>query len=234
MCKTVLLIVVFSLPWQGEEPGGTKSNPSLPTQLVTEHDLISRSESFEAALAGGDKGALQSYCSGKATTTAGEEAETWSFLGLLFEEDGRRELLRKLGFADTLLTQQSQQSEGGVGAGVDGLAAGVEGMVLASSPGGGRGGGAHQSPSGGGGGTGAPEDFFEQQQDEQDFFDKLPEQVREGGAGRGSRGEGRGGIGMAAEGEREVCGLPLWRVRLTHVAETGSQSLSPCFLPHTP
>ena len=46
--------------------------------------------------------------------------------------------------------------------------------------------------------------------------------------------ERNGGIGMAAEGEREVCGLPLWRVRLTHVAETGSQSLSPCFLPHTP
>ena len=38
----------------------------------------------------------------RAQTAEGEEAETWSFLGLLYENDARRELLRKLGFQDVV------------------------------------------------------------------------------------------------------------------------------------
>lgn len=35
------------------------------SQLVTEHDLIGRSEAFEAAIAGGDRQTLHSYCENK-------------------------------------------------------------------------------------------------------------------------------------------------------------------------
>ena len=34
-------------------------------QLVTEHDLINRSQMFEQAIAGGDKQVLQTYCHNK-------------------------------------------------------------------------------------------------------------------------------------------------------------------------
>ena len=77
-------------------------------QLVTEHDLISRSEAFEKAIAGGEKSTLQHYCMSKAVGMKDEDQETWSFLGLLFENDGRRELLKRLGFEDVLQEQQAQ------------------------------------------------------------------------------------------------------------------------------
>ncbi len=69
---------------------------------MTEPELVSRSESFEQAITGGDKNALKQFCDSKAGTVKGDEAETWSFLGVLFEEDARRQLLNQLGFADAV------------------------------------------------------------------------------------------------------------------------------------
>lgn len=52
---------------------------------------------------------LQDFCSRKAAVAAAggstEESETWTFMGVLFEEDARRQLLAKLGFSDAMLPQ---------------------------------------------------------------------------------------------------------------------------------
>jgi hypothetical protein len=103
-------------PSQRLHPSICNPPPSLPTtapltpvptsppasQLVTEPELVSRSESFEQAIAGGERSVLQQFCGAKAGEVAGDEAETWSFLGVLFEDDARRQLLEKLGFADAI------------------------------------------------------------------------------------------------------------------------------------
>jgi len=58
---------------------------------VTEGDLVAQSAEFEAAVAGGDPGALAALCDVRAGGAAGEDAETWGFMRMLFcEEDGRR------------------------------------------------------------------------------------------------------------------------------------------------
>lgn len=52
---------------------------------------------------------VQDFCSRKAAVAAAggstEESETWTFMGVLFEEDARRQLLAKLGFSDAMLPQ---------------------------------------------------------------------------------------------------------------------------------
>ncbi|KAF8071322.1 SEC31B [Scenedesmus sp. PABB004] len=67
--------------------------------------------------------ARQEFCAGKAAAAAGlgagEEAETWTFMGVLFEDDARRQLLAKLGFSEALLA-----GAGGAGAPADGGAPG--------------------------------------------------------------------------------------------------------------
>ncbi|KAF5834001.1 SEC31A protein [Dunaliella salina] len=79
------------------------------SQVVTEHELVERSQQFEHAIAGGEKQTLQEYCASKAQSVVAagdaEEAEAWSFLSLLFEGDGRRELLKRLGFEDVVMAQ---------------------------------------------------------------------------------------------------------------------------------
>jgi hypothetical protein len=40
-----------------------------------------------------------------------DEAETWTFMAVLFEDDPRRQLLQKLGFADALAAAQQQQQQ---------------------------------------------------------------------------------------------------------------------------
>lgn len=52
---------------------------------MTEGELVARSEAFEQAVAGGDRTALRSFCAAKEAAADGEEAETWAFLGLMFE-----------------------------------------------------------------------------------------------------------------------------------------------------
>lgn len=167
------------------------------SQVVTEQDLVQRSEQFEQAIAGGEKPTLQAFCKDKTGTVSGEgeEAETWSFLSLLFEVDGRRELLRKLGFEAEISAQEAaaaaaaaQAAAAANGGAVEAVAQGVEAVQLAPTP------------SMGGG---APEDFFnEARDDDPDFFDKLPDEVG------GCRGR-RWGQGAGLQGRGPAFGIPL-------------------------
>jgi hypothetical protein len=79
------------------------SLPLWSSQVVTEQALVQHSEAFECAVAGGDVAALKDLCSHKAAAAAAaEDAETWTFLGVMFEDDARRQLLAKLGFSEVL------------------------------------------------------------------------------------------------------------------------------------
>ncbi len=74
-------------------------------QVVTEQGLVARSEEFEHIISSADRTALRTFCATKqqeAAAAAPEEAETWSFLSVLFEDDARRQLLSKLGFAEAM------------------------------------------------------------------------------------------------------------------------------------
>ena len=59
-------------------------------QVVTENALVQQSQSFEAAVRGGEREAMVAFCEGKAATAAGNETETWAFLKILFESDPQR------------------------------------------------------------------------------------------------------------------------------------------------
>jgi len=138
------------------------------TQVVTEQNLVTHSEAFETALAGGDRSTLKEFCAQKAAAAAGahanDEVETWTFLGVMFEEDARRQLLSKLGFSDVLGgTGVARTQSVGLNAAADHLAAATEQLRVSTD--------------------GRPtvevppaEDFFNQQEDPQGFFDNLPEQ----------------------------------------------------------
>ncbi|KAG2498995.1 hypothetical protein HYH03_003181 [Edaphochlamys debaryana] len=147
-------------------------------QVVTETELVTRSEGFEAAIQGGNLQTLREYCNNKRAALAVEgapetpeskqEAETWSFLSVLFEgDDARRVLLQTLGFKDLPAREGSvQPGENGV----DAAAAGVEGLSLQGADGvprlevpGASAGGAPPQPS--------PNQLLGQ--DDPDFFDKL-------------------------------------------------------------
>ncbi|KAI8473947.1 MAG: hypothetical protein J3K34DRAFT_161809 [Monoraphidium minutum] len=152
------------------------------SQVVTEGALVQHSELFESSIAGGDRGALRDFCATKAAAAQGtDEAETWTFMGVLFEDDARRQLLQKLGFADALAAAAAQQqqaaaqqqarppvaraSSSGVAAAAEHLATAVEAMGLPDGrP-------SAEPPAAGGG-----EDFFAQEGDNlEGFFDNLPD-----------------------------------------------------------
>jgi hypothetical protein len=65
--------------------------------------------------------ALQEFCAHKATDAAAagaqDDSETWTFMGVLFEEDARRQLLAKLGFADALSAAAPAAAAAGSGSG---------------------------------------------------------------------------------------------------------------------
>ncbi|PWA83548.1 transducin family protein / WD-40 repeat family protein [Artemisia annua] len=70
--------------------------------LVTEHNLVSTSSEFEAAMRSGDRSSLRVLCDKKSQETESEdERETWGFLKVMFEDDGtaRTKLLNHLGFS---------------------------------------------------------------------------------------------------------------------------------------
>lgn len=112
-------------------------------QVVTEPALVVQSESFEAALAGGDRGALRTLCESRhvaakaeseegadsapasGTAATPEDRETWAFLQTHFEADGRRYLLQQLGFADALPPEPVAEPSGGAAEGTDGGLAGA-------------------------------------------------------------------------------------------------------------
>ncbi|KXZ53102.1 hypothetical protein GPECTOR_8g92 [Gonium pectorale] len=145
-------------------------------QVVTEQELVARSEGFEAAIQGGNLQTLREYCSNKraALTTAAEqspegtqEAETWSFLSVLFEgEEARRVLLQTLGFNDLPAREGSlagQPTENGL----DAAAAGME-QLNVNADGGPR---VDVTGAGGAGAAASPHQLMAQ--DDPDFFDKL-------------------------------------------------------------
>lgn len=74
--------------------------------------------------------AAQNYCASKAQGISSQgdadEAESWSFLSLLFEGDGRRELLKRLGFGDVVAAQAAAAAH----ANGDAAAAGMEHLRL--------------------------------------------------------------------------------------------------------
>ncbi|XP_071735877.1 protein transport protein SEC31 homolog B-like isoform X2 [Rutidosis leptorrhynchoides] len=70
--------------------------------LVTEHNLVSTSSEFEAAMRSGDRSTLRVLCEQKSQDSESEEErETWGFLKVMFEDDGtaRTKLLNHLGFS---------------------------------------------------------------------------------------------------------------------------------------
>ncbi|XP_072975140.1 protein transport protein SEC31 homolog B-like isoform X2 [Typha angustifolia] len=70
--------------------------------LVTEHNLVSRSTEFEAAIHSGERSSLRSLCEKKSEDSVSEdEREMWGFLKVMFEEEGtaRTKLLAHLGFS---------------------------------------------------------------------------------------------------------------------------------------
>lgn len=68
----------------------------------------------------------QEFCAHKAAdaaaTGAQEDSETWTFMGVLFEEDARRQLLSKLGFAEALQQAAAPAAGSGSGDAAGGLA----------------------------------------------------------------------------------------------------------------
>ncbi|GFR43886.1 hypothetical protein Agub_g5015 [Astrephomene gubernaculifera] len=149
-------------------------------QVVTELDLVARSEGFEAAIQGGNLQTLREYCSGKraALTSmegqlppeAQQEAETWAFLSVLFEgEDARRVLLQTLGFKDLPARENSTTSLPGEN-GVDSAAAALEQMNLQNADGVPR---LEVPGASAGGAVAAASPHQLLSQDDPDFFDKL-------------------------------------------------------------
>ncbi|KAL4586251.1 hypothetical protein LXL04_010886 [Taraxacum kok-saghyz] len=78
--------------------------------LVTEHNLVSTSSEFEAAMRSGDRSTLRGLCDQKSQESESEDdKETWGFLKVMFEDDGtaRTKLLHHLGF--TLPIEPTQE-----------------------------------------------------------------------------------------------------------------------------
>ncbi|XP_078428662.1 transducin family protein / WD-40 repeat family protein [Wolffia australiana] len=79
--------------------------------LVTESSLVSRSTEFVTAIENGEKASLRVLCDQKYLQSQSEdEKETWSFLKVMFEDDGtaRTKLLAHLGFS---VAEQAQEAE---------------------------------------------------------------------------------------------------------------------------
>lgn len=78
--------------------------------LVTESTLVDRSSEFVTSIVNGEKASLRVLCEQKSLQSLAEdEKETWSFLKVLFEDDGtaRTKLLNHLGFSVADQTQDS-------------------------------------------------------------------------------------------------------------------------------
>eukprot|EP00775_Hariotina_reticulata_P008692 gene8692-8873_t len=148
------------------------------SQVVTEHQLVEHSEAFEAAISGRDRAALQEFCASKAAVAshmgASDDAETWTFMGVLFEDDARRQLLQKLGFGEALMhaggtgaaaadsSTHGVARKSSVGVAEQQLHSAMEQLNMADG-----------KPM-----VEVPEeqDFFAQQDDPHGFFDSLPDQ----------------------------------------------------------
>ncbi|KAF5469770.1 hypothetical protein F2P56_010332 [Juglans regia] len=80
--------------------------------LVTEDSLVGRSSEFEAAIQNGERSSLRVLCEKKSQESEAEDdRETWSFLKVMFEDDGtaRTKLLAHLGFSVPTNEKESVQ-----------------------------------------------------------------------------------------------------------------------------
>ena len=63
----------------------------MRSQVVTEKTLVEQSGSFEQAVMSNDKAALADFCASKASQAHNQdEAESWAFMRVLFQDDSRR------------------------------------------------------------------------------------------------------------------------------------------------
>lgn len=81
-------------------------------RLKTEEEFVERSSAFEAAVAGGDKPTMKSFCETKAAAAGNDgEKETWNFLTVLFEDDARTKLLTHLDFQVPVTASEFQEED---------------------------------------------------------------------------------------------------------------------------
>ena len=98
-------------PAAAEKPSGT----ALTLMKVSTAVEAEVSAELEGAVSTGGGDALKTFCETKKTeataTAAKEDEETWGFLGILFEEDARRELLKHLDFGEALVAKELAESD---------------------------------------------------------------------------------------------------------------------------
>ena len=132
-------------------PDGSKGSSVVSiSQLPTGGETPSMEE-FETAIA--EKANIPAYCEAKIAGSASEEeAETWSFLNVLFQDDARRTLLKTLGHEpptpEEVATAEDVRE-------VEGAAERLDGLALKEGD--------------------APGDGPAEEGDGSDFFDSLPE-----------------------------------------------------------
>ena len=97
---------------EGEATAEKPSGTAVSVFRVTTAEEAAVSQEFEGAVTSGGSDALKGFCGDKrGQSAAKEEAETWGFLGILFEDDARRELLKHLEFGDALVAKETAATE---------------------------------------------------------------------------------------------------------------------------
>ena len=156
-------------------PDGSKGSSIVSFSQLPSGGETPSMEEFETAIA--EKANIPAYCEAKAAGSASEEeAETWSFLNVLFQDDARRTLLKILGHEPpTPQEAETAEEEGGV----EGAAEGLGGLALkeGEAPG--------DGPAEGGDGS--------------DFFDSLPEKSGSVPPSPKPQGNGQQSQGFRAE-----------------------------------
>ena len=96
---------------EGDVAADAPSGTALTLFRVATDEEVATSQDFEGAVSSSGSDALKGYCDAKKSESAArEDAEMWGFLGILFEEDARRELLKHLDFGDALIAKEAAAS----------------------------------------------------------------------------------------------------------------------------
>ena len=96
---------------EGEAAADKPSGTAISVARVATAEEAAVSQEFEGAVSAGGNDALKGFCDAKrGEASGGEDEETWGFLGILFEEDARRELLKHLDFGEALVAKEAVAS----------------------------------------------------------------------------------------------------------------------------
>ena len=96
---------------EGEAAADKPSGTAISVARVATAEEAAVSQEFEGAVSSGGNDALKGFCDAKrGEASGGEDEETWGFLGILFEEDARRELLKHLDFGEALVAKEAAAS----------------------------------------------------------------------------------------------------------------------------